>query len=80
MTAFVSAAAGPPCICTVREPHPASECVEPGTDPADVAYDDLTLILVALGLGTHARPYSWHAVVHREVLPAIAKLRWQASP
>jgi hypothetical protein len=80
MTDPVSAAAGPPCICTMREPHPPSECVKPGTDPADVVHDDLVRILEALDLGTHGRPYSSHSVVHREVLPAIAKLRGEASP
>lgn len=32
---------------------------------------DLVAILAALGIGDHARPYSSHEVVQREVLPAI---------
>jgi hypothetical protein len=34
---------------------------------------DLADILRALGLGDHARPYSPHEVVQREVLPALAE-------
>jgi hypothetical protein len=36
--------------------------------------DDLAAILRALGVGDHARPYSPHEVVHRDVLPAIELL------
>lgn len=75
----MSAARDPLCICNVQEPHPPSECVRPGTDPYDVVHDDITWILKALGLGTHARTYSSHSLVHREILPAIAKLRAEAS-
>lgn len=41
---------------------------------AEVAQDDLRAILLALGLSDAARPYSCHECVHREVLPAIARL------
>jgi hypothetical protein len=37
----------------------------------DVIHEDVRQILVALGLGDHARPYSAHEVVQREILPRI---------
>lgn len=37
--------------------------------------EDVAAILRALGLSDHARPVSAHAVVHDEILPAIAALR-----
>lgn len=46
------------------------------TDSTALIQDDLRAILEALGLGTHARPYSPHEVVHRDILPAIQRLRW----
>jgi len=42
---------------------------------ADIIHADLTAIMEALGISTHARPYSSHEVVQREVLPAINRLR-----
>jgi hypothetical protein len=63
------------CTCDTREPHPASECTTPGVSANEIFADDVRALLVALGIGTHARPYSAHAVVHREILPAIATLR-----
>lgn len=41
---------------------------------SDVEHDDFALILDALGLGSHARPKSRHAIVHTEILPAIREL------
>lgn len=40
----------------------------------EVMLDDLDEILRALGLGDHARTYSPHEVVQREILPAIREL------
>lgn len=40
---------------------------------AQVAQDDLRQIMRELGISTHARPYSPHEVVQREVLP---RLKW----
>jgi hypothetical protein len=37
--------------------------------------DDIAAILNALGLGDHARPISMHEIVHKEIIPAIDKLR-----
>ena len=44
-------------------------------DSVQLQQDDLRAILDALGISTHARPYSPHEVVQREVLPAITALR-----
>jgi hypothetical protein len=41
--------------------------------------DDVAAILVALGLGDHARPMSAHSVVSEEIIPAIARLRASRS-
>lgn len=41
----------------------------------DAVRADLVAILAALGIGDHARPYSAHDVVQREILPTIAALR-----
>jgi hypothetical protein len=43
------------------------------------AQNDLAAILRALGLSDHARPYSCHEVVLRDVLPRIAELRAKES-
>lgn len=40
---------------------------------SDTAVEDVRAIAVALGLGGHARPYSAHEVVRREILPALAQ-------
>ena len=40
----------------------------------DTAHQDIVDILNALGIGDHARPYSTHEVVQREILPAIRSL------
>lgn len=54
---------------------------EPGTgEPflaadASVMQDDLLGLLRALGLGDHARPYSPHEVMMREVLPEVRRVR-----
>ena len=63
------------CACDTTERHPVSECTRPGVTTDEVAADDVRALLDALGLGTHARPYSAHAVIHRDVLPALAGLR-----
>lgn len=62
------------CACDTPGTHPASECTVPGESADEIAVGDVRLILAALGLGTHARPYSAHAVVHREILPALRAL------
>lgn len=62
------------CTCDTAERHPVSECVRPGATSEGVMQDDVRALLIALGLGAHARPYSAHAVIHRDVLPAIAML------
>lgn len=59
------------CTCDVREQHPASECVAPWETTNDVQQRDVAALLVALGLSDQARPYSLHAVIHRDILPAI---------
>jgi hypothetical protein len=63
------------CACDTTELHPVSECVRPGTPSDEVVHEDVRAMVKALGLGEHARPYSAHAVVHREVLPALERLR-----
>jgi hypothetical protein len=62
------------CACDIREPHPASECTVPGQPSDEVFLRDVMDLCAALGIGIHARPYSAHAVIHREVLPAIKGL------
>lgn len=37
----------------------------------EVFHDDIVEILHAMRIGDHARPYSAHEVVHREILPAL---------
>lgn len=54
--------------------NPDPRCPECGGHE-DAPHDDLREILLALGISDCARPYSSHAVVHREVLPAIKRLR-----
>lgn len=61
-----------------------ADCAEDRLEAARRSYDaalaGLNVILEALSLGTHARPYSAHEVVRREVIPAIDRLRrgqWQ---
>lgn len=63
------------CLCDTLEDHPASECIPSWRTPTEVQQEDVRLILDALGLPTSARPYSPHAVVHRDILPAIDDLR-----
>lgn len=41
----------------------------------DVIQEDVRQLLVALGLGDHARPASCHQVVQEEIIPAIYKMR-----
>lgn len=46
--------------------------------------EDVRDMLAALGISDHARPYSPHEVVRREILPAIERLRagcaeWKAQ-
>lgn len=41
----------------------------------DTVYTDLVAIMDELGIGNHARPYSSHEVIHREVIPTIRRLR-----
>ena len=67
------------CTCDTTEQHPVSECVAPGQTTEDVQQSDLRSLLLALGLSSHARPYSPHAVIHRDVLPAIRSLQQFAT-
>lgn len=71
-----------PCPCCARalasaasKEHPAGADSEPPVSDHDLIQADLREIMDALGLSTHARPYSPHEVVQREVLPAIKTLR-----
>jgi len=41
----------------------------------DVQQDDVRDLLIALGLGDHARPESLHCIVQEEIIPAIRRLR-----
>jgi len=59
-------------------PSPAAEPPE-GLNDNDAAVEDVRAIAVALGLGGHARPYSAHQVVQREILPALAPLLDRAA-
>jgi hypothetical protein len=43
-------------------------------DDLTVLHEDIADILRALGLPTHARPYSPHEVIQRDVLPRIGEL------
>lgn len=63
------------CACDTRETHPASECVPSWQSRDETFVEDIRAVAVALGLGGHARPYSAHAVVHREILPAVQRVR-----
>lgn len=45
-----------------------------GSEERATMQDDIGAILEALGLGDHARTYSPHEVVQREILPAIREL------
>lgn len=47
----------------------------PTPDEREAVFEDLRAILRSLGLHDSARPYSAHEVVHREIIPAIEKLR-----
>ncbi|SNR32879.1 hypothetical protein [Blastococcus mobilis] len=68
------------CGCDTRETHPASECVAPWESPEDVMQNDVRALLLAVGLSPHARPYSPHAVIHRELLPALHSLPLPECP
>jgi hypothetical protein len=68
------------CACDTRESHPVSECVVPGQPNDEVYLRDVMQIVAVLGLGVHARPYSAHAVIHREVLPALLALPLPECP
>jgi hypothetical protein len=50
-------------------------CTEYHRSESDVEHEDFAAILNGLGLGDHARPISRHAIVHREILPALRRLR-----
>lgn len=66
------------CRTSPPEPGRVSSCPECGEEHASdlsVQHNDLVAIMAALGISDYARPYSSHAVVHREVLPAIKQLR-----
>ena len=75
------------CVpCTVRSRHGWSERYNEASAALaqrdaeqraerDAVHADLVAILAALGIGDHARPYSSHDVVQREILPAIAAAR-----
>ena len=62
------------CTCDTRETHPVTECVPPGQSAEETWWGDVRDLLVVLGLGDHARPYSPHAVIHREILPVLRGL------
>ena len=68
------------CACDSLEWHPVSECIPPGQTNDETFTEDVRALAVALGLGDHARPYSAHAVVHRELLPAIRSLPLPECP
>jgi hypothetical protein len=59
-----------PLVCDLA----AATCPECGGH-SDLPHDDIRAIMLALDISDHARPYSTHAVVHREILPAIRRLR-----
>lgn len=40
----------------------------------DVMQDDMTQLMLALGIGVHARPCSPHAVMVNEIIPAVRRL------
>lgn len=44
-------------------------------DERALVHADMVKIMAALGISDHARPYSPHEVVQREILPAIRALR-----
>lgn len=44
------------------------------TEDTDLLRSDLAEVLAALGLGGHARPYSAHEVVQRDILPRVRAL------
>lgn len=48
-------------------------------DATDEMQGDVRDLLLALGLGDHARPISPHRIVQDEILPAINALRERAS-
>jgi hypothetical protein len=62
------------CPCDTREDHPSSECIPTWWTEVDVQQNDIRALLDALGLPDHARPYSLHSVIHRDILPAIQLL------
>lgn len=51
------------------------EVVRAADATADVVHADLRAVLTALDLGTQARTYSSHDVVHCEIIPTIERLR-----
>lgn len=67
------------CACDTREPHPASECTVPGQPDSEVFLRDVMQLCEALALGLHARPYSPHAVIHREILPVLRAMQSTGS-
>lgn len=46
-------------------------CISQWNAEREAIHADIVEILDALGLGDHARPYSTHEVVQREILPRI---------
>lgn len=44
------------------------------TDSNSVMQDDMAVLLRLLGLGDHARPYSPHEVMVKEIIPAVGQL------
>jgi len=61
----------PPPARFAAPPTPATDRLRA---EQDAVHADLIAVLAALGIGAHARPYSGHEVVQREVLPAIRRL------
>lgn len=47
---------------------------EPCLSKDELVQQDITFLLQALGLGDHARPYSTHEVIKREIIPHCIRL------
>lgn len=60
-------------LITLTPPTVPAASMEP--DERDLVHQDIVAILGALGIGDHARPYSTHEVVVREIIPEIEALR-----
>lgn len=66
----------PSCGATTRArmaDHPTGQAAREAA-VEQLVHEDIRQLLEAAGLGTHARPYSTHEVVQRELLPAVRRL------